>query len=94
MYISCIFHVICASFSALAMRELADANPVSSGIWALLPLFERSMCMSISMPYVTGDNTACLCLDVYLCTYVCIIAYFLCVVILREVFHFQNEMCF
>ena len=36
MYISCIFHVVCASFSALATRELADANPVSSGIWALI----------------------------------------------------------
>ena len=35
MYISCIFHVVCASFSALATRESADANPVSSGIWAL-----------------------------------------------------------
>ena len=34
MYISCIFHVVCASFSALATRELAGANPVSSGIWA------------------------------------------------------------
>ena len=36
MYISCIFHVVCASFSALATRKLADANPVSSGIWALI----------------------------------------------------------
>ena len=35
MYISCIFHVVCAPFSALATRVLADANPVSSGIWAL-----------------------------------------------------------
>ena len=34
MYISCIFHVVCASFSVLAIRELADTNPVSSGIWA------------------------------------------------------------
>ena len=43
MYISCIFHVyfmyiscclICASFSALAMRELADAKADSSGIQA------------------------------------------------------------
>ena len=34
MYISCIFHVVCASFSALATQELADANPVSSGILA------------------------------------------------------------
>ena len=25
MYISCIFHVVCASFSALATRKLADA---------------------------------------------------------------------
>ena len=36
MYISCIFHVVCATFSALATRKLADANPVSSGIWALV----------------------------------------------------------
>ena len=34
MYISCIFHVVCATFSVLATRELANANPVSSGIWA------------------------------------------------------------
>ena len=36
MYISCIFHVVCATFSALAMQKLADTNPVSSGIWALV----------------------------------------------------------
>ena len=36
MYISCIFHVGCTSFSGLATRELANANPVSSGIWALV----------------------------------------------------------
>ena len=36
MYISCIFHVVCASFSALATRKLADAEANSSGIWALL----------------------------------------------------------
>ena len=35
VYISCIFHVVCATFSALATRKLADANPVSRGIWAL-----------------------------------------------------------
>ena len=35
MYISCIFHVVCASFSALATRKLADAKAVLSGIWAL-----------------------------------------------------------
>ena len=35
MYISCTFHVVCASFSALATRELADANTIFSGIWAL-----------------------------------------------------------
>ena len=35
MYISCIFHVVCASFPALAMRKLADADANSSGIWAL-----------------------------------------------------------
>ena len=34
MYISCIFHVVCAPFSALATRELADAKADSSGIWA------------------------------------------------------------
>ena len=34
MYISCIFLVLCTTFSALATRTLADANPVSSGIWA------------------------------------------------------------
>ena len=28
MYISCIFHVVCAPFSALATRELADAKPI------------------------------------------------------------------
>ena len=33
--ISCIFHVVCASFSALATRKLADAEANSSGIWAL-----------------------------------------------------------
>ena len=35
MYISCIFHVVCASFSTLATRKLADAEANSSGIWAL-----------------------------------------------------------
>ena len=34
MYMSCIFHVVCASFSALATRKLADAKADSSGIWA------------------------------------------------------------
>ena len=34
MYISCIFHVVCASFSALATRKSADAKAVFSGIWA------------------------------------------------------------
>ena len=34
IYILCIFHV-CASFSALATRKLADAKADSSGIWAL-----------------------------------------------------------
>ena len=34
MYISCIFHVVCASFSALTTRKLADAKADSSGIWA------------------------------------------------------------
>ena len=34
MYISCIFHVVCASFSALSMRELADAKADSGGIQA------------------------------------------------------------
>ena len=36
MYISCIFHVVCASFSALATRKLADTEANSSGIWALV----------------------------------------------------------
>ena len=36
MYISCIFHAVCASFSALATRKLADAKAVFSGIWALV----------------------------------------------------------
>ena len=35
MYISCIFHVVYASFSALATRILADAKADSSGIQAL-----------------------------------------------------------
>ena len=35
MYISCILHVVCASFSALAKRKLADAKAVFIGIWAL-----------------------------------------------------------
>ena len=41
MYISCIFHVVCASFSALATRKLADAEANSSGIWALVLSAER-----------------------------------------------------
>ena len=36
MYISCIFHVVCAPFSALDTRELADAKAYSGGIWALV----------------------------------------------------------
>ena len=35
MYISCIFHVVCASFSALATLELADAKADFSGMRAL-----------------------------------------------------------
>ena len=35
MYISCIFHSVCASFSALATPELADAKADSSGIQAV-----------------------------------------------------------
>ena len=31
MYVSCIFHVVCASLSALAMQALADAKADSSG---------------------------------------------------------------
>ena len=34
MYISCIFHVVCASFSELATRKLVDAKADSSGIQA------------------------------------------------------------
>ena len=41
MYISCIFHVVCASFSALATQKLADAKADSSGIWALGPKYAR-----------------------------------------------------
>ena len=36
MYISCIFHVVCASFSAWATRKLVDTKAVFSGIWAYL----------------------------------------------------------
>ena len=36
MYISCIFHVVCVSFTALAMQELADAKADSSRIQALV----------------------------------------------------------
>ena len=43
MYISCIFHVVCASFSALAMRKVADAEVNSSGIWALLFYEDRQV---------------------------------------------------
>ena len=35
VYISCILHVYFISFSALAMRKLADAKADSSGILAL-----------------------------------------------------------
>ena len=35
MYISCTFHVVCATFSALATRKSADAKADSSGIRAL-----------------------------------------------------------
>ena len=34
MFISCIFHVVCAPFSALATQKLADAKAVFIGIWA------------------------------------------------------------
>ena len=43
MYISCIFHVVCASFSALATRKLADAEANSSGIWALVHIHYLSL---------------------------------------------------
>ena len=36
MYISCIFHVVCAPFSALATRKTANAKADSSGIQALV----------------------------------------------------------
>ena len=39
MNISCIFHVVCALFSALATQKLADAKAVFSGIWALVKTF-------------------------------------------------------
>ena len=50
MYISCIFHVVCASFSALATRKLADVETNSNGIWALNISFniERLSIMSNS----------------------------------------------
>ena len=35
MYISCIFHLVCASFSALATRKLANAKADSGGIFRL-----------------------------------------------------------
>ena len=35
MSISCIFHVVCAPFSALATQKTADAKADSSGIQAL-----------------------------------------------------------
>ena len=51
MYISCIFHVVCAIFSALATRKLADAYPVSSGIWALEYIDVQISWFSYSIPY-------------------------------------------
>ena len=54
MYISCILHVVCASFSALAMRELADAKADSSGIQALiLQIVERGYANSKYMEKCT-----------------------------------------
>ena len=54
MYISCIFHVVCASFSALATRILADAKAYSSGIWALKSQenspFDRDMWQGLHCP--------------------------------------------
>ena len=50
MYISCIFHVVCASFSALATRKLADAEANSSGIWAIV-LYNRTHIFVLNIFY-------------------------------------------
>ena len=52
MYISCIFNVVCASFSALAMRKLADAEANSGGIWALHRRLKRSNNPGSSRNYI------------------------------------------
>ena len=44
MYISCIFHVVCASFSASATRKLADAEANFSGIRAYKSNFPMEKC--------------------------------------------------
>ena len=47
MYISYIFHVVCASFSALATQKLADGKAVYSGIQALVFIpIQRELCPS------------------------------------------------
>ena len=53
MYISCIFHVVCASFSALATRKLADAEANSSGIWALV--LRYIFLIVIAAMYIAGE---------------------------------------
>ena len=52
MYISCIFHVVCASFSTLVTQKLADAKAVFSGIWAL----ELTCCME-ALPFMQAVDT-------------------------------------
>ena len=47
IYISCIFDVVCASFSVLATRKLAGAKADSSGIWALGYLLKEVSVSSI-----------------------------------------------
>ena len=59
MYISCTFHVVCATFSALATRKSADAKADSSGIWALInilaSLLQRNSWIGLNDPSFTGD---------------------------------------
>ena len=52
MYISCIFHIVCASFSTLATRKLADAKAVFSGIWAIdFRYYSMQLCKVILYGY-------------------------------------------
>ena len=56
MYISCTFHVVCATFSALATRKSADAKADSSGIQALG--YSNQNLTYISLPRNSLDNQA------------------------------------